>query len=150
MAGGPRQALRVAPAVAAEGGRPRWLPPPRVLPVRSGAPRPRRGRACPGEAERDRRQRRLDRRLPALRTRLLQAWPRESRARALLARRLRRRRVPALRRRDERPRDVWLRSLPARLGQGRRPGHARRADGARLQLRLQPELLVRPALGMPA
>ena len=71
-------------------------------------------------------------------------------ARPLLARGVRRRHVPLVRRRDERPRHVRRVPLPARHGQGRRPGRARRWARARLQLRLQPVLLVRRPLGLPA
>ena len=47
-------------------------------------------------------------------------------------------------------RQLRRRPLPARHGQGRRPGRPGRAAGARLQLRLQPVLRVRPALDVPA
>ncbi len=60
------------------------------------------------------------------------------RAAALLARGLRRRPVPAVRRRDERRHDVRRRALPARHRQGRRPRQRRGPARARLQLRLQP------------
>ena len=41
-------------------------------------------------------------------------------------------------------------ALPARHGQGRRPRRSRRSARAGLQLRLQPVVLVRPALGLSA
>ena len=68
----------------------------------------------------------------------------------VLARRVRRRALPAARRRDERGRDLRRRPLPARHGEGLRPRLDRGRPGARLQLRLQPVLQLRPALGLPA
>ena len=52
-------------------------------------------------------------------------------------------------RRDQRRDDLRRRALPARHGQGRRPRDPRRPARARLQLRLQPVVRVRPALGCP-
>ena len=75
---------------------------------------------------------------------------RAARAGALLARRLRRRRLPPLPRRDERTRDVRRRPVHPRYGQGCRPRRRKGLARARLQLRLQPVLLVRPRLGLPA
>ena len=46
--------------------------------------------------------------------------------------------------------DLWRRSLPVGLGQGRRPRDRRRGAGARLQLRLPPVVRVRPDLVVPA
>ena len=45
---------------------------------------------------------------------------------------------------------VCGRPLPARHGEGRRPGRAQREVGPGLQLRVQPVVLVRPALGLSA
>ena len=47
-------------------------------------------------------------------------------------------------------RDLRRRPLPARHGEGRRPRRRGRAARARLQLRLQPVVQLRPALGLPA
>ena len=47
-------------------------------------------------------------------------------------------------------RHLRRRALRARHGQGRRPRRGRRPPRPRLQLRLQPVVLVRPGLGLPA
>ena len=75
---------------------------------------------------------------------------RRAHARPLLARGLRRRPLPLLRRRDERPRDLRRLPLPARHGEGLRPRRAERQARARLQLLVQPVVRLRPALGLPA
>ena len=71
-------------------------------------------------------------------------------ARALLARRLWRRRLPPVHRRHVGRRHLRRGPVPAGHGQGRRPGRGGRPPRPRLQLRLQPVVLVRPALGLPA
>ena len=64
--------------------------------------------------------------------------------RPVLARRLRRRHLCVVRRRDERARDLRRVPLPARHGQGLRPRQRRRPARPRLQLRLQPVLRLDP------
>ena len=63
---------------------------------------------------------------------------------------VRRRALRPVPRRDVGRRDLRRRALPARHGQGLRPRHGRRPARARLQLRLQPVVQLRPALGLPA
>ena len=67
--------------------------------------------------------------------------------RSLLARRLRRRRVPLVRGCDQRHGDLRGVQVPARHGQGRRPRRPGRRARARLQLRLQPVVRLRPGAG---
>ena len=111
------------PAGSAPASRPRLL---RLRPVRAGARDGRSGRAATldiatsGEGTVP---------LHALRNGRLRARRRAAGARALLARGIRRRPVPALRRRHQRRRDVRRRPLPARHGQGRRP-RSRAATGS--------------------
>src|SRR5579864_1304878 len=117
-----------------------------LLPVRPGAPV--RGGAGAGRAggARDRRQRRLEDALQPFRSCAF----RPDGARGLLARGVRRRRLPAVPRRDERARDVRRRPLPARHGEGRRPRRLRRLARRRLQLRVQPVVRVERPLAVPA
>src|SRR4029453_13758684 len=110
-------ALRFEPAL-----QPRPAPPPPAGPAARG-----RRRRPPGP-DRDRRDRR----------------PRP--ARRLVARRLRRWDLPAGGRRQRRAHDGRRGPLPARHGQGRRPGRRRRQAGGRPQLRLPPVVHLRPAL----
>ena len=118
-------------------------PPTRVL---AHASSPRRRRATQVAIERRRADRlRTDRAGP-----LRAARRAERSARPVLARRLRRRAVRAVPRRDVRRRDLRRRPLPARHGQGLGSRRRGRAAGARLQLRLQPVVQLRPALGLPA
>ena len=88
--------------------------------------------------------------LQAVRPRELRASWRAARARGRVAHRLRRRCLSLLPRRDERTRELRRRPLPPRHGEGRGSRGTRRAARARLQLRLQPVLLLRPGLGLPA
>ena len=69
-----------------------------------------------------------------------------------LERRLRRWHLPRLHRSHERRDDLRRGPLPARHGQGRRPRLRPRArhGGPRLQLRVQPLMLVRRTVGVPS
>src|SRR3954465_3024023 len=88
--------------------------------------------------------------LQAVCTGALRAARRGAGVGARLARELRRGRLPLLPRRDQRQRELRRRPLPARHGERRGSRGRRRAARARLQLRLQPVLLVRPGLGLSA
>src|SRR5207248_1905392 len=86
----------------------------------------------------------------ALRARSLRAAWRATGPGARLARELRRRPLSLLPRRDQRARDLRRRPLHARHGERCGSRGRRRQARARLQLRLQPVLLVRAELGLPA
>src|SRR5262249_19889399 len=88
--------------------------------------------------------------LPAVRPGKLRASGRAARARGGVAHGLWRRRVPLLPRCDERKRELRRRPLPPPHGQGGGFRGRPRAAGARLQLRVQPVLCVRPGLGLSA
>src|SRR5262249_36486495 len=108
------------------------------------------GRAGRDRAARDRHVGRVALHLPTVRTSEVRAGRRGTRSFAVLARGLRRRRLRLVRGCDERPRDVRRLPLPARHGEGLGPRRAGRPARARLQLRLQPVLRLRPPLGVPA
>ena len=128
----------------------RGVPGPRLLPVRPRPPGARRRRARGARAARDRRERRLDGGLHAVRARRLRPRRGAALARALLARGLRRGHLRPVRRRDQRRRELRPGPIRPRLGQGCRPRDGGRPARPRLQLRLQPELLVRRSVGLPA
>src|SRR6266511_687668 len=146
-----RRPVPVPPPVAGAGGRARCLPGHPPVSVRPGVPHNRRVGAGRARDARDRRQRR--RRVPVHPVRIGQVRARWARRlpRRVLARGLRRRAVPAVPRRDCRARDVRRGPVPhghrEGLGPGRDPG---RPPGARLQLRLQPVVLVRSPVVLSA